>query len=142
MEINSEIIKPPYPVSIIMNYLSDINSLSRLIESHREEIDDNDLSSNINNINIEGNQITLDTDQGSIYVSLIDTASNKVTYKLNINNMKNLNEIIILFNSDPIANTLWLTINIDIPYVMGLMLKPKIKEFMNEINTRLSQSIE
>jgi hypothetical protein len=142
MEINSEIIKPPYPVSIIMNYLSDINSLSRLIESHREEIDDNDLSSNINNINIEGNQITLDTDQGSIYVSLIDTASNKVTYKLNINNMKNLNEIIILFNSDPIANTLWLTINIDIPYVMGLMLKPKIKEFMNKINTRLSQSIE
>ena len=68
MEINSEIIKPPYPVSIIMNYLSDINSLSRLIESHREEIDDNDLSSNINNINIEDNQITLDTDQGSIYV--------------------------------------------------------------------------
>ena len=55
--------------------------------------------------------------------------------------MKNLNEIIILFNSDPIANTLWLN-KYRHSYVMGLMLKPKIKEFMNEINTGLSQSIE
>ena len=76
-----------------------------------------------------------------IFVDLIKTEPDKITYKLNVNNLKNLNEMFIIFNADTQSNTLWLTINVDIPYVVGLMLKPKIKNFMDEINKRLSESI-
>jgi hypothetical protein len=81
------------------------------------------------------------TDQGLIFVDLIKTEPDKVTYKLNVNNLKNFNEMFIIFNADTQSNTLWLTINVDIPYVMGLMLKPKIKNFMDEINKRLSENV-
>jgi hypothetical protein len=81
------------------------------------------------------------TDQGLIFVDLIKTETIKVTYKLNVNNLKNLNEMFIIFNADTQSNSLWLTINVDIPYVMGLMLKPKIKNFMDEINKRLTENV-
>ncbi|MDD3630416.1 MAG: hypothetical protein PHF55_05280 [Bacteroidales bacterium] len=141
MEINSEKVVTPYPVSIIMDNFSDINNLSRLIQNNQNQLSDINASDHIQEIVIIDNQIKITTDQGLIFVDLIKTEPDKITYKLNVNNLKNFNEMFIIFNADTQSNTLWLTINVDIPYVVGLMLKPKIKNFMDEINKRLSESI-
>lgn len=141
MEINSEKVVTPYPVSIIMDNFSDINNLSRLIQNNQNQLSDINASDHIQEIVIIDNQIKITTDQGLIFVDLIKTEPDKITYKLNVNNLKNFNEMFIIFNADTQSNTLWLTINVNIPYVVGLMLKPKIKNFMDEINKRLSESI-
>lgn len=141
MEINSERVVTPYPVSIIIENFSDINNLSRLIQNNQNQLSDINASDHIQEIVIIDNQIKITTDQGLIFVDLIKTEPDKITYKLNVNNLKNFNEMFIIFNADTQSNTLWLTINVDIPYVVGLMLKPKIKNFMDEINKRLSESI-
>ncbi len=141
MEINSEKVVTPYPVSIIVENFSDINNLSRLIQNNQSQLSDINAADHIQEIEIIDNQIKISTDQGLIFVDLIKSEPDKVTYKLNVNNLKNLNEIFIIFNADTQSNTLWLTINVDIPYVMGLMLKPKIKKFMDEINKRLTENV-
>ena len=139
MEINSERVVTPYPVSIIMDNFSDINNLSRLIQNNQSQLSDINAADHIQEIIIIENRIKITTDQGLIFIDLIKTEPDKITYKLNVNNLKNFNEMFIIFNADTQSNTLWLTINVDIPYVMGLMLKPKIKNFMDEINKRLSE---
>jgi len=141
MEINSERVVTPYPVSIIIENFSDINNLSRLIQNNQSQLSDINAADHIQEIVIIDNQMKITTDQGLIFVDLIKTEPDKITYKLNVNNLKNFNEMFIIFNADTQSNTLWLTINVDIPYVVGLMLKPKIKNFMDEINKRLSESI-
>lgn len=141
MEINSEKVVTPYPVSIIMDNFSDINNLSRLIQNNQNQLSDINASDHIQEIVIIDNQIKITTDQGLIFVDLIKSEPDKITYKLNVNNLKNFNEMFIIFNADTQSNTLWLTINVNIPYVVGLMLKPKIKNFMDDINKRLSESI-
>lgn len=141
MEINSERVVTPYPVSIIMDNFSDINNLSRLIQNNQSQLSDINAADHIQEIIIIENRIKITTDQGLIFIDLIQTEPDKITYKLNVNNLKNFNEMFIIFNADTQSNTLWLTINVDIPYVMGLMLKPKIKNFMDEINKRLSENV-
>jgi hypothetical protein len=141
MEIKSEKVLTPYPVSIIIDNFSDINNLSRLIQNNQSQLSDINAADHIQEIDIIDNQMKITTDQGLIFVDLIKTEPDKVTYKLNVNNLKNFNEMFIIFNADTQSNTLWLTINVDIPYVMGLMLKPKIKNFMDEINKRLSENV-
>lgn len=141
MEIKSEKVVTPYPVSIIIENFSDINNLSRLIQNNQSQLSDINAADHIQEIDIIDNQMKITTDQGLIFVDLIKTEPDKVTYKLNVNNLKNFNEMFIIFNADTQSNTLWLTINVDIPYVMGLMLKPKIKNFMDEINKRLSENV-
>lgn len=141
MEINSERVVTPYPVSIIMDNFSDINNLSRLIQNNQSQLSDINAADHIQEIVIIDNQMKITTDQGLIFIDLIKTEPDKITYKLNVNNLKNFNEMFIIFNADTQSNTLWLTINVDIPYVMGLMLKPKIKNFMDEINKRLSENV-
>lgn len=141
MEINSERVVTPYPVSIIMENFSDINNLSRLIQNNQSQLSDINAADHIQEIVIIDNQMKITTDQGLIFIDLIKTEPDKITYKLNVNNLKNFNEMFIIFNADTQSNTLWLTINVDIPYVMGLMLKPKIKNFMDEINKRLSENV-
>ncbi|HPU46349.1 MAG TPA: hypothetical protein PLQ91_01805 [Bacteroidales bacterium] len=141
MEINSERVVTPYPVSIIMDNFSDINNLSRLIQNNQSQLSDINAADHIQEIIIIENRIKITTDQGLIFIDLIKTEPDKITYKLNVNNLKNFNEMFIIFNADTQSNTLWLTINVDIPYVMGLMLKPKIKNFMDEINKRLSENV-
>ena len=141
MEINSEKVVTPYPVSLIIENFSDINNLSRLIQNNQSQLSEINAADHIKDIVIIDNQMKITTDQGLIFVDLIKTEPNKVTYKLNINNLKNLNEMFIIFNADTQSNSLWLTINVDIPYVMGLMLKPKIKNFMDEINKRLTENV-
>lgn len=141
MEINSERVVTPYPVSIIIENFSDINNLSRLIQNNQNQLSDINASDHIQEIVIIDNQMKITTDQGLIFIDLIKSEPNKVTYKLNVNNLKNFNEMFIIFNADTQSNTLWLTINVDIPYVVGLMLKPKIKNFMDEINKRLSENV-
>jgi len=139
MEINSEKVVTPYPVSLIIENFSDINNLSRLIQNNQSQLSEINAADHIQEIIIIDSQMKITTDQGLIFVDLIKTEPNKVTYKLNVNNLKNLNEMFIIFNADTQSNSLWLTINVDIPYVMGLMLKPKIKNFMDEINKRLTE---
>ncbi|MDI6833657.1 MAG: hypothetical protein QMD02_07440 [Bacteroidales bacterium] len=141
MEINSEKVVTPYPVSIIIDNFSDINNLSRLIQNNQSQLSDIYAADHIQDIDIIDNQMKITTDQGLIFIDLIKSEPNKVTYKLNVNNLKNFNEMFIIFNADTQSNTLWLTINVDIPYVMGLMLKPKIKNFMDEINKRLTENV-
>ena len=141
MEINSERVVTPYPVSIIMDNFSDINNLSRLIQNNQSQLSDINAADHIQEIIIIENRIKITTDQGLIFIDLIKTEPDKITYKLNVSNLKNFNEMFIIFNADTQSNTLWLTINVDIPYVMGLMLKPKIKNFMDEINKRLSENV-
>ncbi|HNW20265.1 MAG TPA: hypothetical protein PKJ81_00100 [Bacteroidales bacterium] len=141
MEINSEKVVTPYPVSLIIENFSDINNLSRLIQNNQSQLSEINAADHIQEIIIIDSQMKITTDQGLIFVDLIKTEPNKVTYKLNINNLKNLNEMFIIFNADTQSNSLWLTINVDIPYVMGLMLKPKIKNFMDEINKRLTKNV-
>lgn len=141
MEIKSEKVVTPYPVSIIIENFSDINNLSRLIQNNQSQLSDINAADHIQEIVIVDNQMQITTDQGLIFIDLIKTEPDKVTYKLNVNNLKNFNEMFIIFNADTQSNTLWLTINVDIPYVMGLMLKPKIKNFMDEINKRLSENV-
>jgi hypothetical protein len=141
MEINSEKVVTPYPVSIIIENFSDINNLSRLIQNNQNQLSEINAADHIQEIVIIDNQMKITTDQGLIFVDLIKSEHDKVTYKLNVNNLKNLNEMFIIFNADTQSNTLWLTINVDIPYVMGLMLKPKIKKFMDEINKRLTENV-
>ncbi|HOK21502.1 MAG TPA: hypothetical protein PLO66_02285 [Bacteroidales bacterium] len=141
MEINSERVVTPYPVSIIIENFSDINNLSRLIQNNQSQLSDINAADHIQEIVIIDNQMKITTDQGLIFIDLIKSEPNKVTYKLNVNNLKNFNEMFIIFNADTQSNTLWLTINVDIPYVVGLMLKPKIKNFMDEINKRLSENV-
>ncbi len=141
MEINSEKVVTPYPVSLIIENFSDINNLSRLIQNNQSQLSEINAADHIQEIIIIDSQMKITTDQGLIFVDLIKTEPNKVTYKLNINNLKNLNEMFITFNADTQSNSLWLTINVDIPYVMGLMLKPKIKNFMDEINKRLTENV-
>lgn len=141
MEINSERVVTPYPVSIIIENFSDINNLSRLIQNNQSQLSDINAADHIQEIVIIDNQMKITTDQGLIFIDLIKTEPDKITYKLNVNNLKNFNEMFIIFNADTQSNTLWLTINVDIPYVMGLMLKPKIKNFMDEINKRLSENV-
>ena len=141
MEINSEKVVTPYPVSLIIENFSDINNLSRLIQNNQSQLSEINAADHIQEIVIIDNQMKITTDQGLIFVDLIKTETNKVTYKLNVNNLKNLNEMFIIFNADTQSNSLWLTINVDIPYVMGLMLKPKIKNFMDEINKRLTENV-
>ncbi|HOH94226.1 MAG TPA: hypothetical protein PK371_00605 [Bacteroidales bacterium] len=141
MEINSEKVVTPYPVSLIIENFSDINNLSRLIQNNQSQLSEINAADHIQEIIIIDSQMKITTDQGLIFVDLIKTEPNKVTYKLNINNLKNLNEMFIIFNADTQSNSLWLTINVDIPYVMGLMLKPKIKNFMDEINKRLTENV-
>lgn len=141
MEINSERVVTPYPVSIIIENFSDINNLSRLIQNNQSQLSDINAADHIQEIIIIENRIKITTDQGLIFIDLIKTEPDKITYKLNVNNLKNFNEMFIIFNADTQSNTLWLTINVDIPYVMGLMLKPKIKNFMDEINKRLSENV-
>lgn len=141
MEIKSEKVVTPYPVSIIIENFSDINNLSRLIQNNQSQLSDINAADHIQEIDIIDNQMKITTDQGLIFVDLIKTEPDKVTYKLNVNNLKNFNEMFIIFNADTQSNTLWLTINVDIPYVVGLMLKPKIKNFMDEINKRLSENV-
>jgi len=141
MEINSERVVTPYPVSIIMDNFSDINNLSRLIQNNQSQLSDINAADHIQEIIIIENRIKITTDQGLIFIDLIKTEPDKITYKLNVNNLKNFNEMFIIFNADTQSNTLWLTINVDIPYVMGLMLKPKIKNFMDEINKRLTENV-
>ena len=141
MEINSEKVVTPYPVSLIIENFSDINNLSRLIQNNQSQLSEINAADHIQEIVIIDNQMKITTDQGLIFVDLIKTEPNKVTYKLNVNNLKNLNEMFITFNADTQSNSLWLTINVDIPYVMGLMLKPKIKNFMDEINKRLTENV-
>lgn len=141
MEINSERVVTPYPVSIIIENFSDINNLSRLIQNNQSQLSDINAADHIQEIVIIDNQMKITTDQGLIFIDLIKTEPDKITYKLNVNNLKNFNEMFIIFNADTQSNTLWLTINVDIPYVVGLMLKPKIKNFMDEINKRLSENV-
>ncbi|HOB26910.1 MAG TPA: hypothetical protein PKJ07_02035 [Bacteroidales bacterium] len=141
MEIKSEKVVTPYPVSIIIENFSDINNLSRLIQNNQSQLSDINAADHIQEIVIIDNQMKITTDQGLIFIDLIKTEPDKITYKLNVNNLKNFNEMFIIFNADTQSNTLWLTINVDIPYVMGLMLKPKIKNFMDEINKRLSENV-
>ena len=141
MEINSEKVVTPYPVSLIIENFSDINNLSRLIQNNQSQLSEINAADHIQEIIIIDSQMKITTDQGLIFVDLIKTEPNKVTYKLNVNNLKNLNEMFITFNADTQSNSLWLTINVDIPYVMGLMLKPKIKNFMDEINKRLTENV-
>ncbi|HOC40011.1 MAG TPA: hypothetical protein PKK38_01340 [Bacteroidales bacterium] len=141
MEINSEKVVTPYPVSLIIENFSDINNLSRLIQNNQSQLSEINAADHIQEIVIIDSQMKITTDQGLIFVDLIKTEPNKVTYKLNVNNLKNLNEMFIIFNADTQSNSLWLTINVDIPYVMGLMLKPKIKNFMDEINKRLTENV-
>jgi hypothetical protein len=141
MEINSEKVVTPYPVSLIIENFSDINNLSRLIQNNQSQLSEINAADHIQEIIIIDSRMKITTDQGLIFVDLIKTEPNKVTYKLNINNLKNLNEMFIIFNADTQSNSLWLTINVDIPYVMGLMLKPKIKNFMDEINKRLTENV-
>lgn len=141
MEINSEKVVTPYPVSLIIENFSDINNLSRLIQNNQSQLSEINAADHIQEIVIINSQMKITTDQGLIFVDLIKTEPNKVTYKLNVNNLKNLNEMFIIFNADTQSNSLWLTINVDIPYVMGLMLKPKIKNFMDEINKRLTENV-
>lgn len=141
MEINSEKVVTPYPVSLIIENFSDINNLSRLIQNNQSQLSEINAADHIREIIIIDSQMKITTDQGLIFVDLIKTEPNKVTYKLNVNNLKNLNEMFITFNADTQSNSLWLTINVDIPYVMGLMLKPKIKNFMDEINKRLTENV-
>ncbi len=141
MEINSEKVVTPYPVSLIIENFSDINNLSRLIQNNQSQLSEINAADHIQEIVIIDSQMKITTDQGLIFVDLIKTEPNKVTYKLNVNNLKNLNEMFITFNADTQSNSLWLTINVDIPYVMGLMLKPKIKNFMDEINKRLTENV-
>ncbi|HOY90700.1 MAG TPA: hypothetical protein PK891_03180 [Bacteroidales bacterium] len=141
MEINSEKVVTPYPVSLIIENFSDINNLSRLIQNNQSQLSEINAADHIQEIIIIDSQMKITTDQGLIFVDLIKTEPNKVTYKLNINNLKNLNEMFIIFNADTQSNSLWLTINVDIPYVMGLMLKPKIKNYMDEINKRLTENV-
>lgn len=141
MEIKSEKVVTPYPVSIIIENFSDINNLSRLIQNNQSQLSDINAADHIQEIIIIDNQMKITTDQGLIFIDLIKTEPDKITYKLNVNNLKNFNEMFIIFNADTQSNTLWLTINVDIPYVMGLMLKPKIKNFMDEINKRLSENV-
>jgi len=141
MEINSEKVVTPYPVSLIIENFSDINNLSRLIQNNQSQLSEINAADHIQEIIIIDSQMKITTDQGLIFVDLIKTEPNKVTYKLNVNNLKNLNEMFIIFNADTQSNSLWLTINVDIPYVMGLMLKPKIKNFMDEINKRLTENV-
>ncbi|HOJ24546.1 MAG TPA: hypothetical protein PK081_04715 [Bacteroidales bacterium] len=141
MEINSEKVVTPYPVSLIIENFSDINNLSRLIQNNQSQLSEINAADHIQEIVIIDSQMKITTDQGLIFVDLIKTETNKVTYKLNVNNLKNLNEMFIIFNADTQSNSLWLTINVDIPYVMGLMLKPKIKNFMDEINKRLTENV-
>ena len=141
MEINSEKVVTPYPVSIIMDNFSDINNLSRLIKNNQSQLSDINAADHIQDIEIIDNQMKITTDQGLIFVDLIKTEPDKVTYKLNVNNLKNFNEMFIIFNADTQSNTLWLTINVDIPYVMGIMLNRKIKNFMDEINKRLTENV-
>lgn len=141
MEINSEKVVTPYPVSLIIENFSDINNLSRLIQNNQSQLSEINAADHIQEIIIIDSRMKITTDQGLIFVDLIKTEPNKVTYKLNVNNLKNLNEMFIIFNADTQSNSLWLTINVDIPYVMGLMLKPKIKNFMDEINKRLTENV-
>jgi hypothetical protein len=141
MEINSEKVVTPYPVSLIIENFSDINNLSRLIQNNQSQLSEINAADHIQEIVIIDSQMKITTDQGLIFVDLIKTETIKVTYKLNVNNLKNLNEMFIIFNADTQSNSLWLTINVDIPYVMGLMLKPKIKNFMDEINKRLTENV-
>lgn len=141
MEINSEKVVTSYPVSIIIENFSDINNLSKLIQNNQDQLSQINATDHLNDISIIDNQMRINTDQGMIYVDLINVEPNKVTYKLNVNNLKKFNEIIIIFNADTQSNMLWLTIDIDIPYVMGLMLKPKIKEFMDKINKSLTENV-
>jgi hypothetical protein len=124
-----------------MDNFSDINNLSRLIQNNQSQLSDINAADHIQEIIIIENRIKITTDQGLIFIDLIKTEPDKITYKLNVNNLKNFNEMFIIFNADTQSNTLWLTINVDIPYVMGLMLKPKIKNFMDEINKRLSENV-
>lgn len=141
MEINSEKVVTPYPVLIIIDNFSDINNLSRLIQNNQSQLSDINAADHIQEIDIIDNQMKITTEQGLIFIDLIKSEPDKVTYKLNVNNLKNFNEMFIIFNADTQSNTLWLTINVDIPYVMGLMLKSKIKNFMDEINKRLSENV-
>jgi hypothetical protein len=141
MEINSEKVVTSYPVSIIIENFSDINNLSKLIQNNQDHLSQFNAADHLNDISIIDNQMRINTDQGIIFIDLINVEPNKVTYKLNVNNLKKFNEIIIIFNADTQSNMLWLTIDIDIPYIMGLMLKPKLKEFMDKINKSLTENV-
>ncbi|HNQ20512.1 MAG TPA: hypothetical protein PKI46_05575, partial [Bacteroidales bacterium] len=110
MEINSEKVVTPYPVSLIIENFSDINNLSRLIQNNQSQLSEINAADHIQEIIIIDSQMKITTDQGLIFVDLIKTEPNKVTYKLNINNLKNLNEMFIIFNADTQSNSLWLTI--------------------------------
>jgi hypothetical protein len=141
MEINSEKVVTSYPVSIIIENFSDINNLSKLIQNNQDQLSQFNAADHLNDISIIDNQMRINTDQGIIYIDLINVEPNKVTYKLNVNSLKKFNEIIIIFNADTQSNMLWLTIDIDIPYIMGLMLKSKLKEFMDKINKSLTENV-